>query len=174
MIEPDLLRERLTVSQDEDKPDDLSPVTNIEIDVVGSRGKRYAGSFTFKVPTLGEQVTIGQMKAVYLPQGSPADQNAMLLVEQICYLEVTLDKKRRPDWYKPMVMYDAAPIGELYRRALDYERRFHGADKVSGGDQKVASGEAGSDGEREAPVGRKVQPPAERRETLVAVDKGGD
>ena len=174
MKTPDeMLRE---LERDEEKSSaeygDLPPVTRLSIDVKGSRGKRYQGDFTYKVPDIGDQIRIGQLKNQYLPQGGAADPNALLLVEQSCYLEVTITDK--PDWFKePFRMYDATPMSTLYGRALEYERRFHGADE-DGAEAQSAAGQPGSDANTgsdaadSASLGRKVQPSAERRETLVS------
>ena len=95
--DPSELRERLEGKTTE--AEGLPPTT--VIDVKGTHGRRYVGRFTYKVPTLGDQIAIGQLKSIYLPQGAVADQNATFIVEQISYLEVTLAKEGRPAWYKP-------------------------------------------------------------------------
>lgn len=169
MLEPEKLHAQL---EEADKPEALEevlPVTKIHLDVE-SEGKRYEGDFVYKVPTLGDQIAIGRMKTAYLPQGAIADPNAALIVEQVCYLEITLQKPR-PDWYQPFKLYDAVPISRLYAEAVAHERRFHGQPSLL---QAAPQADAGSEdgaadrGDGEAPVGRKVQPAAKRRETLVA------
>jgi len=174
MLEPEKLREQIEESfkpsDEKEEAEDLPPITKIHIDVQGWRGRRYEGDFVFKVPTLGDQIAIGRMKAAYLPTGSPTDPNAMVLTEQICYLEVTLQKPR-PDWWKPFQLYDGVPVSALYAEAVAYERRFHGeapkAPAVPEGDSK--SDDAAGDGAGDqAPVGRKVPPSAERRTVIAA------
>lgn len=151
-------------------------IGKISIDITGTRGRRYVGEFVYKVPTLADQITIGRLKTSYLPEGGAADANAAILVEQISYLAVTIQDPK-PEWWQPFAMYDAAPIGALYGEALTYERKFHGEIADSEG---VASGNAatrseqdpGSDTDGEAHVGRKVQAPAQRRETIVSHAEG--
>lgn len=151
---------------------ELPAMTRLHIDVEGTRGKRYRGEFHYTVPTLADQIQMGRLKATYLPQGAAADANAAILAEQICYLAVTIQDPK-PEWWNPFAMYDAAPIGALYGEALKYERKFHGRDEDDRGDDAgAAESSAGSDGgseaDGEATVGRKVQPPAKRRETIVS------
>jgi hypothetical protein len=157
---------------------ELPPITRLTIDVEGTRGKRYRGEFTYHVPTLADQIQMGRLKSTYLPQGSAADANAAILAEQICYLAVTIQDPT-PEWWNPFAMYDAAPVGALYGEALTYERKFHGTDADSA-DNAGRAGEpeteqdGGSDEDGEASMGRKVQPPAKRRETIVAhAERGG-
>jgi hypothetical protein len=143
----------------------MSPVTAIRLDAKGTN-RQWTGDFTYKVPTLADQIKIGAMKTAYLPMGSANDANAALLVEQICYLEVTLSKK--PDWWKPMEFYDATPVSELYKEVTQYERRFHGEGEDAGEDEKGSGGVEEPDDDGGSDVGRKVQPPPKRSETLVS------
>jgi len=149
----------------EEAADELSPIKSIQLDVQGSR-KRWVGDFVFKVPTLADQVKIGAMKTAYLPMGSANDVSAATLVEQICYLEVTLQKK--PDWWKPMEFYDATPVSKLYEEVTRYERRFHGERKDARANGEGLEGVEEPTSGTSAHVGRKVQPPAERSEVLIA------
>ena len=171
MKTPDQLNRELDEpSSSEEEGDKLPPITTLSIDVTDDRGKRYVGDFVFKVPQLGDQIRIGTLKAHYLPNGGNADVNAALLVEQICYLEVTIQTK--PDWWQPFQFYDAAPVSALYTEAASYEARFHGGDTHREGDQSGA-GEGANDAggaaaEGDAVVGRKVQPPSQRREVIAA------
>jgi hypothetical protein len=150
----------------------IPAVTKFHVDVIGTRGVRYQGDFIYRVPRMIDQVSIGRLKSEYLPQGGMADPNAAIIVEQLCYLAVTIQDPK-PAWWKPSEFYDAAPLGAVYKEALDYERKFHGGDA----DDSEARSGVGSDGilesdgpesASEAPMGRKVQPPTKRRETLVA------
>jgi hypothetical protein len=152
-----------------------SPITKIQLDVKGSRDKRYQGEFVFHVPTIGDQIRIGRLKSEYLPSGGVADPNAALLVEQCCYLAVTI--KKAPDWWDPFAMYDAVPISALYAEGTAYEATFHGASPEQGAHPGAAEGEedtGGSNDTGEANVGRKVRRPAQRRETLLANASGSD
>jgi hypothetical protein len=172
VLDPDKLREQIAKqSEQEEESEDLPPITTLHIDVKGTRGKRYVGDFTFKVPTLGDQVEMARIKTTYLPQGGAADVNGALLVEQIAYLTITIQKPT-PAWYKPFALYDATPISALYMEAIGYERRFHGADVKPGeapeADSEGSEDAGGSSVEDPNPVGRKVSPPAKRSETLVA------
>lgn len=155
----------------DDAQPEVPPHTRIDLDFTGKRGKRYTGSFLYTVPTIADMVKIGAMKSALLPQGSAGDPTAGVLAEVICYLEVTVSHPapmQRPKWYRPLKDRDAGPYQELYRRCLDYEARFHGEDSEAGG-LEDASGEAGplrDAADPAASVGRKIQPPAERREVL--------
>ena len=147
---------------------DLPPITTLSIDVVGTRKKRWKGDFTFKVPNLGDNIKIGAMKSAYLPLGGGSDPQAAALAEQICYLQVTLTKT--PDWWEPAKFYDATPVTALYGEATRYESRFHGEDTKPRADTEVSEGVGEPDGGGSADVGRKIQPPAKRSETLTAHD----
>jgi len=157
---------------DKDEDDLLPPITHLKIDVTGIRGKRYQGDFVYKVPTLADQISIGRLKNTYLPQGGAADANASILVEQISYLAVTIQDPK-PEWWEPFGSYDATPLSALYKEALSYEQRFHG-ELANRGSAQSGVADAGpennprNDADGEAHVGRKVQPSAERRETIVA------
>jgi len=170
---PDEMRRRLSGSQlDEDEEyEDLSPMTTLSIDIKDTRGKRYNASFVYKVPSIGEQIEIGRLKSAYLPQGAVADRNAQLLVEQICYLEVTIQKNDLPAWWKPFELYDAAPVTALYAEAIKYERRFLGVDsEVRVAPQKDQVGsevDEGSDDSTANAVGSAVPRATKRRETLI-------
>lgn len=159
--------------------EEVPKITRLKINVVGSRGRRYQGEFVYKVPNLGEQRDIGRLKAFYLPQGCVADPNAALIVEQVCYLQVTL-KDPKPEWFPndPFELYDATPLSALYGEALKYERWFHGAneerDEARSGDSNASSAEpTGSETDGEPRMGRKVQPTTQRRETIVAHSSRG-
>jgi hypothetical protein len=158
----------------EEALDEISPVTTLSIDVTDTRGRRYRGDFVFKVPTLGEQIQIGRLKNEFLPNGAASDPNSLALNEQICFLQVTIQKK--PDWWKPFQFYDATPVSALYGEALKYERTFHSG---HAGDRSTAPDTEGAevadaDGTADqADVGRKVPAPPKRRETLVAHSSGG-
>lgn len=170
MKSPEEMLREMDESRDEQAPDQISPIKIIKLDVKGSRGKRYSGEFTFHVPNIGDQIRIGKLKAEYLPNGAMADPNAGMLVEQTCYLAVTI--RKAPKWWQPFALYDAAPISALYAEGTAYEASFHGSRPDLSGDEE-ASGEAGEDDGRanvagSSTVGRKVQPPAKRRETLTA------
>lgn len=146
-------------------------MTTLSIDAKDTRGKRYKASFVYKVPTIGEQIEIGRLKAAYLPQGAAADRNAQLLVEQICYLEVSIQKTDLPAWWKPFELYDAAPVTALYAEAIKYERRFHRLDSevriTPQKDQVGAEDNEGSDDEAADAVGSAVPRTSKRRETLI-------
>jgi hypothetical protein len=175
MQDPDDLRASWKAA--EEKPaEDLPPLTTLSIDVKGSRGKQYKANFVFKVPTIGEQIEIGRLKAAYLPNGSAADPNAALLVEQCCFLAVTIQKTNLPVWWKPFEMYDAAPVSALYAEALKYERRFHLGDAQPGA---AAAGvgtpeeRSGDDSETESALGEDIPPPAQRRKVLLGESARG-
>lgn len=159
-------------------PAGLPSKTVIDLDVTGSQGRRYQGRFLYEVPTLGEIVQVGRLKAVYLPQGSPADVLAATIVDQVCYLQVCVrfDKEfPKPAWWPANVLElrDPTPVSALFGRCLDYEARFHGRDQKPGADPgRPAEAEESARGS-EAHVGRKVRPPAERPETLAGHDPRG-
>lgn len=152
---------------------DLPAETTIEMDAKGLRNKSYRIRCRYRVPNLGDQIKIGQLKSLY-KLGAGTDANAELLVEQIAYLQVTIgfpDGYEKPPWFTKMLdLYDATPISELYRRCTAYEARFHGTDSDEGPDQEADSGSGTSSRSGEANVGEEVQPSTERRETLVSHD----
>lgn len=162
--------QKLTAKTQEEEPkEDLPAQTVIELDTVDSRGKRYKGRFLFKVPTIGDQITMGLLKSGYLPQGAAADNNANLLAGVCCYLAVCLKFEQgfdKPEWYDPMNAFSFDPYSELYRRCLDYENRFHGSGKDSRKDTERSGIQEGFTRSDSASVGRKIQAPPVRRETL--------
>lgn len=149
MLDPNELQKQLATDSRKqlgEEPKSLGPVTTLHIDVVGSRGRRYMGDFVFKVPTLLQQIEVGRLKTAYLPAGAATDPNAYALCEQLCYLQITIDQKSVPSWWKPAEMFDATPVSALYREAISYELRFHGRDPLVAADQDAAvdgGGDAG-------------------------------
>ncbi len=160
-------------SEDDDSSDELPAITKLAIDVTDERGKRFVGEFTYTVPTLGDQLLIGRKKALLFPAGILPGDSSGMISEMTAYLEVTLAKEGRPSWYKPTRFYGAAVLSEIYAHARAYEARFLG---VGGDDDAVDAKETaeGSDAAGEGDVERDVQPPAERRETLVSHDHRSD
>lgn len=159
--------------------DELPPQTVLEIDVTDTRKRRYQTKAIYRVPNLQDQIRIGQLKAVYLPNGTP-DPQVISLVDAVCYLTVTLsfnEQYPEPSWWKDrMQLYDVTPLFALYGRALDYERKFLGDsedDRAGQGDGSVASEQGRDDRDGQAHVGRKIQAPPERSETLVSHGEGG-
>lgn len=155
------------------KEEELPAVTTIEVDVTDGRGKRYAGSFVYNVPPLGAQLKVARLKATLLPAGAPTDVNGALIAEMMAYCEITLGKPR-PAWWKPHTFFDMVPLAAVYGRCRAYEARFLGAEEPAD-DGRSDSSEVGdrlaADGEDD--VERRVQAPAERRETLVAHSSRG-
>lgn len=153
---------------------EMPAVTTLSIDVKDERGKRYVHKFYYRVPTLGDQIKIGQIKQAMLPGGSP-DVNANVLVDTLAYLQVCItfnDQYPKPSWWKPNELHTATPFSALYGRCLDYEAKFHSGDAVNRDDGSAARGENASGGAGEPAVGRKIQPPAKRRETLAGDPEG--
>ena len=155
----------------QDEKQTLPAVTVLNIDVKDARGNRYEGTFVYTVPRLNEQIKIGRMKQVYLPMGTP-DANVLQLIDMICYLAVTCAAPKGselPGWFTNMTqLYDTTAPNALYTEAFDYEGRFLGGSAESRGNAE-ADREASTGGEGRGdsvPVGRKVQPPAKRREVL--------
>jgi len=168
-----VLEEANREKKSEDGDDGLPPITKIHLDVVGTRGKRYQHTFVYKVPNLGDQVKMAQLKANYLPLGAAADLNGFSIVEQIAYLTVTLDPKHLPDWWDVWNLYDGTPLSALYKEVTDYERRFHGSSKAGGdvrGGEELArengSDRRGSGEADDADVVEEAPAPPQRRKTL--------
>jgi len=175
LIDPRKALADLGEKKSEDGEQGLAPITKIHLDVEGTRGKRYKHTFTFKVPTLGDQVKIAQLKANYLPMGAAADPNGFAIVEQVSFLTVTIDPKSLPDWWDVWNLYDATPISALYKEVTAYERRFHGGaaarDLDHGGEgvaPKAGQDGGGDDSEGDASVGEEASAPAQRRKTLAS------
>lgn len=168
--DPDQLIKELN-PEDEDTGDDISPVLSFTVDVKDDFGQRWKGDFVYKVPTLGEQIQIGRLKAEYLPNGAAADPNALGLVEIVCYLSVTLRKK--PDWWKPFELYDSTPLMAVWKEVMAHEAKFlrsraaaRPVDQVAEQREEANTREHRDDGDDG--VGRKVQPPTERRATTLS------
>ena len=165
-------------SSSEPEPDEKSPLPPIEtfhIDETDDRGHHYEGTFVYTVPKLGAQIKIGQMKNVYLPLGTP-DVSVMQLVDMICYLAVTCAAppgKELPAWFNSaMQLYDPLPLNVLYKEVLEYEGRFLSGAEGRRADEGDDRGEGQQGRDDSIPLGRKVQPPAERRETLAGDGAG--
>jgi hypothetical protein len=153
------------------KAEAVSPIKLIDIETVIG-GVPCSGRFYFRVPSIGEQIRIGQIKQMMLPGGSP-DPLATLLVDQLAYLQVAIHftpENPRPAWWNPTSFYDAQPISMLFGRCLDHEATFHARHAKHRSDAGVAGGTGEPDRAGEVPLGRKVQPPAQRRETLAGDD----
>lgn len=160
-------------AEEDEKDTELLPAQQpIEIDCKDGRGKRYTGRFLFTVPNIGQQIEIGKLKAIYLPQGSPADVNATVLVETICFLTVTIafnDTHKKPAWWNPLKAYSMEPYTQLYGRCLEYEARFHGGVEEPRDDEGgLREGDDGGEvpGDGEVRVGDEVRPASKRQETL--------
>ena len=168
-----LLAKTRASQQDAQEPEErLPPTETIHIDCKDGRGHEYKHSFYFTVPKLGTRLDIANMKLGYLPAGPTPDVMVDQLVHMICFLTATItfnDRFPKPHWWDFWNLYDATPFTVLYREATLYESRFHGEPAVDGGDQ-VADVEQPDTGDRsDSPsLGRKVQPPTERPETLAA------
>jgi len=166
---------RAKPEEDEKKPARLAPSTVIEIDVVDAWGDRTKGLFAYTVPTIGSQIEVGKLKALYLPDGASADVNAAMVVDMICYLTVCIeftDAFPRPKWWAPLKARDASPYTALYGRCLAYEARFHGAGEDHGRDEVELRGEDRPSGDAEVRVGSSVQPAPKRSETLAGDGAG--
>lgn len=166
------LRNKQAQKTEEPKEQEQLPArTTIELDYRGTRGKRYQGRFLFAVPNLGDKMSMGAMKGLYLPAGS-YDQQAVQLSEMTAYLGTCLifgEKDGglpKPDWWDIVNAYDAGPYLELWGRCLDYEAKFHGEGEDAGAVASEDQEQGHRPGSDSAPVGRKIQPPAERPEVL--------
>lgn len=138
------------------------------LDVEGENGRKWQGRFVYEVPNIGQKIQIGQMKNTYLPQGSRADVLSGSLVEMICYLSVTL--KEKPAWFKPMDLMDETPLAKVYEEVLRYEQKFHGGNALDRTDGKGSEDSQGSGEDDSTDVGRKIQPPPQRSETIISHD----
>jgi hypothetical protein len=151
------------------KPTERLPTTTrIEVDET-IRGVRYAGTFVFKVPTLADQILIGQIKARYLPNGGKADPVSELLVEQICFLEVTLQDPK-PSWWRPLEFTESDLLARVYVEAMGYANTFLGRNAVSGktdGDNDIGN-DGRDDGASEGAVGEGVPSADERPKTIIS------
>lgn len=156
--------------------DEVSPVTWIDFDYVGNRKKRYRARVKYTVPNIGDELRISALAGSMVPM-QQVDAAGSALSRMIAYLAITCsfdENNPKPAWWDPTRAYDVGPFQELYRRCLEYEARFHGKGE-DGGDvhRDRAEGAEDSNGlhrDGEARVGRKVPPPAQRRETLAGDD----
>lgn len=160
------------VADKQEAQEELPPATTLQIDCKDQRGNEYKGEFYYTVPNLGARLRIGNMKLGYLPAGEPPDMTALQLVHMICYLTVSItfnEKFSKPHWWEFWKLYDATPFTALYTEATLYESKFLGEHERLGDAEGADQGEdAGIGGDDPADVGRKVQPPAQRSETLAA------
>ena len=165
--DPSELRDELSPEENLEAQEEMSPRHPFRIERT-IRGKTFAGDFSFEVPTLAEQVLIGAMKSRYLPHGSDADANAGSLVEQICYLEVTL--KEKPTWWKPFTFREADLVVAVYAEVIAYANKFLGRGADDGSD---TSSDGKEDGSGDAPssesdVGGDAQPSDKRSKVIVS------
>lgn len=146
----------------------LPIITRIEVDET-IRGVRYAGTFVYKVPTLADQIMIGQMKARYLPNGGKADPTSELLVEQICYLEVTLQDPK-PSWWNPLEFIEADILAKVYVEAMGYANTFLGRNKIDGatGGAHGIGHDGGDNGDPESAVVQDLPSADERPTTIIS------
>jgi hypothetical protein len=164
---PAEMRAEVEGADSDQQAEQLPPTTTFNIDET-VRGRRFQGTFGFKVPTLADQIVIGQMKNRYLPGGGTADVQSALLVEYICYLEVTLTSK--PTWWKPLEFTEADLVMKVYQEAVSYTNRFLGrgpkrreADSDDGGEDG-----GGGDSDPEGDVEPSVSSPDQRSKTTLA------
>lgn len=157
-----------------DEPAD-SPTTTIDIDVSSPDGRRhYKGSFSYKVPTLGDRADIAVLKSRYLQQLSNVGTEGDVVAEMLAYLSITLDAASAPEWWKTskegIDLYDYAPVLALYGGCREYEAKFLGGDE---GDGSAAGSDAeGSEDDADRGVDEDVQPAPQRRETIASVRTG--
>ncbi len=173
---PEELRKRMAdESKGAQKPGEIDytrPYHSFEFDRT-VRGQQYKGTFTSKVPSLGDMIEIGRMKTAYLPQGSAADASAAVLVEAICYLEVVLEKDR-PEWWSPLDFLDSAIVMMVYAEVVAYANKFLGRDTESGdtaGTDEEQGEPGGTGSPDESSVDEDVQPAPQRREVVISPRK---
>lgn len=153
-----------------DQPVQLPPKTSFVIDET-VRGIRYQGTFGYKVPSIADQIMIGQMKNRYLPGGGAADVHSAMLVEYICYLEVTLTDK--PTWWKPLEFTEGDLVMKVYGEAVAYANSFLGRNKRGRDADQRDDGQdrGGSNPDSESDVVEDVSGPDERPKTVIAHTK---
>lgn len=160
----------------DEKIEELPPITTLEIDVTVGHGKRYAGKFKFKVPTLGTTIDIGNTRTAYLEQTESADPVQLMLVEMLAFLHHTIEADEvNPAWWKDtnrgVDLYHIDPIGELYKKAKAYQVKYLGP-SLEVGEAKKSTDEQPDETDSND-VERDVQSPPERR-TIMEIDgKGG-
>lgn len=160
----------------EEKAEDLSPVTTLEIDTTVANGKRYAGKFKFKVPTLGTTIDIGCTRAAYLDQTEGSDPVTMMLAEMLAFLHHTIEEDdTNPAWWKEtnrgVNLYHMDPISDLYKAAKVYQVKYLGPSPEVDETKKSTDEQLDEDGS--STVGGDVQSTPERR-TIMEIDgKGG-
>ncbi len=171
---PEELRKRMSDESEGNgkaaKPDFTRPYHTFDFDQT-IRGHHYKGTFTAKVPSIGQQIEIGRMKTIYLPQGAAADMNAAALVEAICYLEVCLEKDKRPEWWAPMDFLDSVIVMRVYAEVIAHANNFLGVSKKSGSTAETDEGHEearGEDAPAESSVDEDVQPARKRREVVIS------
>lgn len=152
-----------------------SPETYLELTEESLDGRRkYHGKFKFKVPTMGDRVDIGVLKARYGQQLS-LDASPDNIAEALAYLNVTIDAEAAPKWWKDsrggIGLYDFQPLLALYAKARAYEATF------LGGRSKPDADEGADDDGSDADAGGSVDEPLPdtpvRRKVLATLGKGG-
>jgi hypothetical protein len=167
------LRQLDRLASQESTADDVPPVTTITINVKDKRGRTYEGTFYYAVPTLEDQLRMGQLKTLYLGAMGTPDLGAQSIANVITYLTICIhfdDKNKKPSWWNPLKAFDLLPYSTLYSRCLEYEARFHGEGSNDRDLQNDAQESNASRAEHPPSVGRKISPSAERSEALTGHD----
>ena len=170
-LDPSEVRKRANpAKEDKAVKEKVSPIFPFEVDYTTRDGEQLKGRFVFKVPSVGLQIEIARMKAIYLPTGAMADPNGQLLVEMISYLDVTLQEK--PSWWLPHEFYDHGVISHVYGRCLNHEAKFLGKASKSRRDEESLPSEAANPETEQtdaaSPVDGDVPASRKRREVLTA------
>ena len=155
-------------SDDVEEEVPTSPEKVLELDESSFNGLRsYKGKFKYKVPTMGDRVDIAALKSQYLQQLTGVDRQGDNIAEALAYLNVTIDAKECPDWWKDskfgIGLYDFTPLLSLYAKARAYEATFLGGrpepatDESKDGEGRADPADGDVDGDvQDSPVGRKV------------------
>lgn len=103
------------------------------LDVKGEEsGKRYIGEFTYKRPNLRQSSEIAKFKTRLDGDLTNLDTSISMLHQMLSQLRFCLIKY--PDWWSEsdfgLDLYDCNVIIELYKEAMDFEKKF---------DKKIAS-----------------------------------
>jgi len=103
-----------------------------KIDYSDPRGKQYAGRFTNKVLTIGQQQMVGIMRS-RLAGGMPLESLDALTIEvNLMVAHMTYSLTEKPKWAENLTaLTDIALVQMIYLEVASHEATFHGRDPLT-------------------------------------------
>lgn len=150
-----------------------SPTTVLELDLKVA-GRSYQGKFKYTVPTMGQRVDIGVLKAQYLDSMAGVDAHVERIADVLSYLRVTVEHSTAPQWWQDSLngidLRDVSVPMELCAKARAYEATFLGWGDDPKGDKGTP--DDGQDSAADGDVVDDVQAAAQRPKVLATFGKG--